>query len=809
MKFIQILIENKKVFFIASLLLAFVLATVFTSFSSGINKSTRNYLNGFLTSSPDSNIVIIEITENDINQLGWPLKRNYYALLINKLNSLGAKAIGLEVYLSPDFSAQSIYNDLLIDVIKKKKNVVLGSIARNLNESDGNREVEILLPAPKEKDTTLISGHLNYFAYDELTIPLIISSNKKMEPSFSWALFKLFNNEEIDRKEIQLNIKHNFDDFTKISLIKFLKGEKAGNLFLKDKVVLIGVTAPSLAKYVDVGIAEKISGISVHAFALENLINKDYLITDYKLVFTLITLLLFAFIILKEKTNKLWLAFILLFILYSAVYTFANISVDFAFLVLAFFLIESSSKIIELIESKTKIASFTQEKEILQRRLAEKESELNNLRQEFINKQKEVDEKLKERIENLQKEINDLRAYKLDEERTEIDSSESKNFEGIIYSSAKMQEVVNLISKVATSDATVLIYGESGSGKELVAKALHNLSNRKGKNFVAVNCAALTESLLESELFGYVKGAFTNALADKKGLFEAANDGTIFLDEIGEVSPAFQSKLLRVLQNGEYHKVGSTEASYTNARIISATNKDLEKLVKEKKFREDLYYRLNVISIHLPPLRERKEDIPVLANYFLKKESEKLNISKAVLTQLEKYDWRGNIRELESIIKRAAIFALSENRELVHLRDLPDELRSGIKDSIEELILDSLRKKKFSHSSINETASELGGISRTIISENLRGVFFRYYVKNNFDHIAAVTQLSATEDEEVNNRLISKTGTYLKNVKKDVEKYSGKSFAEIKTALNSKYKNLPQRYHRYLDEIIKHFISEK
>jgi transcriptional regulator with PAS, ATPase and Fis domain len=202
-----------------------------------------------------------------------------------------------------------------------------------------------------------------------------------------------------------------------------------------------------------------------------------------------------------------------------------------------------------------------------------------------------------------------------------------------------MKNVVDLIKKSAPTDATIMITGESGSGKELVAKAIHTMSKRKDNKFVAVNCAALTESLLESELFGHVKGAFTGAVIDKAGKFETANYGTIFLDEIGETTENFQVKLLRVLQSGEYDKVGSVNTAFTDVRVISATNKDLKQLIKEKKFREDLYYRLNVININISPLRERKEDIESIARYFCESEI-KYNLSLAVLKSLNDYDWQ-------------------------------------------------------------------------------------------------------------------------------------------------------------------------
>jgi two-component system response regulator PilR (NtrC family) len=241
------------------------------------------------------------------------------------------------------------------------------------------------------------------------------------------------------------------------------------------------------------------------------------------------------------------------------------------------------------------------------------------------------------------------------------------HFGNIIGQSLKMVALYDLLEKVSPTKTNILIAGESGTGKELVAKAIHYNSPRKEKPFVTLNCGAIPESLIESELFGHMKGAFTDAIATKKGLFEVADEGTIFLDEISELPLLMQVKLLRVLQDKEFKRVGGTEDIRVDVRIISATNKDLDEAVKEKHFREDLFYRLNVIQIKLPPLRERREDIPILTNHFLKKYSEELNknilkIVPEALQILLNYEYPGNVRELQNIIERAV--ALESSQEL-------------------------------------------------------------------------------------------------------------------------------------------------
>jgi len=249
--------------------------------------------------------------------------------------------------------------------------------------------------------------------------------------------------------------------------------------------------------------------------------------------------------------------------------------------------------------------------------------------------------------------------------------------ENIVGRSPKMLQVYKTVARVAESRSTVLIHGESGTGKELIARAIHFNSSRVSASFVAVDCGSLAETLLESELFGHVRGAFTGAVTNKKGLFEEADKGTCFLDEVGDISLSMQAKLLRVLQEHEIKRVGETETIKVDVRIVAATNRDLEELVEARKFREDLYYRLNVVSISVPPLREREEDVPLLVDHFLSKyasENQKPlpRISPEALDLLVRYRWPGNVRELENMIERMVTLSQSG---IIFSEDLPSRLR--------------------------------------------------------------------------------------------------------------------------------------
>ncbi len=313
---------------------------------------------------------------------------------------------------------------------------------------------------------------------------------------------------------------------------------------------------------------------------------------------------------------------------------------------------------------------------------------------------------------------------------------ERYTFGNIIYASPKMEEVMNLVARVSTSHTTVLIRGESGTGKELIANAIHFSSPRSEKPFIKVNCSAIPETLLESELFGHEKGAFTGAMHKRIGRFEEANGGTIFLDEIGDLAPATQIKLLRILQEKEFQRLGSNTSIKVDVRVIAATHRNLEELMRKGLFREDLYYRLNVISIHIPPLRERKEDIPLLIDYFMKKYSKEnqksvFDISKEARELLIRHSYPGNVRELENIIERAVVLCRGD---VITTQDLPFHLSEGkteektetfkmdrslpefLEEVEKELIIKALNQNK----GIQTWAAEQLGISERVLRYKIK-----------------------------------------------------------------------------------------
>jgi DNA-binding NtrC family response regulator len=315
--------------------------------------------------------------------------------------------------------------------------------------------------------------------------------------------------------------------------------------------------------------------------------------------------------------------------------------------------------------------------------------------------------------------------------REEIDKS--CGFGNIVGKSKVMEDVFKIVRQIADSKSTVLIMGESGTGKELISRAIHYNSNRRNYPFVTINCAAIPETLIESELFGHEKGAFTNAIEKKLGRFEVAHEGTLFLDEIGELSLATQAKILRFLEEKEFNRVGGSKTIKVDVRLITATNKELTQLLKKGSFREDLYYRINVVPIIIPPLRERKEDIPLLIDHFIRKFNEENNknvkgVSKEALELMMNYEWPGNVRELENLVER--VIALTPNED-IQPNELPLSLINiskinGLKEYIldgkvpflkaeEEfergIILDALKRSNY----VQSHAAEMLGISRRIL----------------------------------------------------------------------------------------------
>ena len=326
-------------------------------------------------------------------------------------------------------------------------------------------------------------------------------------------------------------------------------------------------------------------------------------------------------------------------------------------------------------------------------------------------------------IAELKDKLAQEKLYLEEEIRSEAD------FEGIVGQSSALRQVLQVVETVATSDSTVLLLGETGTGKELIARALHDRSQRKGRTLIKLNCAAIPTGLLESELFGHERGAFTGAITQKVGRLELADQGTLFLDEVGDIPLELQPKLLRALQEREFERLGSTRTQKVDARLVAATHRDLPKMVKENQFRSDLYYRLNVVPIRIPPLRERPEDIPLLVRYFTQKYARRMQkkietIPAASLRKLARWHWPGNVRELENLVERAVVLSPAD-RLAISIPELADEVMSALPTNLEKFdeqdkILRILIETKGRVGGPNGAAARLGLKRTTLISRMKR-----------------------------------------------------------------------------------------
>jgi transcriptional regulator with GAF, ATPase, and Fis domain/CHASE2 domain-containing sensor protein len=830
----------------------------------------------------DSNIVVIYLDNADIASLGgWPLKRSYYALLLNALNDLGAKAVGTDIFFEDPNRIYPEFDSLLTSVVSNCGNVVLPSYAERVGMGetaspvDTSRLVSFTYPLTNDSDLLVVGkyhlpfspvveaaagvGHANLPENATVhTLPLFFRLGDRAFPSLAFEMARVYRSVRREDVRIEnkaaalisrdgtvkipisghgalmLNYGGGISSFKKYRFIDFLRSYDAMKENVpsqtplpnvKGKAVLIGVIAAGYGRFVGTPFSENFPGVGIHATALDNLITGNFLtVPSSGLNHFLSAILGFTvFLIVVKLRGGLGVVVVLaILILYSVLnllmFSFSSISLPIAEPAAAMMLMTVAGLVFGHQTVRSALTRVEADRESVLRNLMEKEKKLMELESELrkarqMSRQKnegtlrEEIQKYREDIRALATQAGDLAVYAAPASDSE-DTCEV--FEGLVYSrSGKMHRIVDLVKKVAPSDANVFIFGESGTGKELIARAIHQRSNRREKAFVAVNCGALTESLLESELFGHERGAFTGAVKEKAGRFEMADGGTIFLDEITETAEAFQVKLLRVLQAGEFERVGGTSTMRVNVRVVAASNKNINALIEEKRFREDLYYRLSVFTIELPPLRERKADIPFLIDHFIQREGDDLKLSTAVADALVNYDWKGNVRELESVIKRSSILARAEGRNLIRIKDLPEEVAASLQKfgDLEERILLSLREKGFSRSAISETAEELGGLNRGTVAEYFRGLCFKVYCEQQFDFSQSVAQIAATNDPEVVERVTKKVREYLSNVVGSID--TSKTSSEAKSSMGAKYKNLPQRYHFFLDQIIESYCQHQ
>ncbi len=802
----------------------------------------------------DTNVVVVYVDNEAIQSLGWPVRRNFHALMVKALSDLQVGAIGIDIQFETPSPEYPEYDDLLANVLASSGNVVLTSYFGSLSDDVAQPGKKAVLsgtgqhlPLPAFLKAAAGTGHGNIT--DGGKLPLFVQSGDVTVPAFALEVLRVYKGLSRDsisysggeprlaspekiitlftdtEAQVSLDFPLQISSIRSYPFLEVLKSYDALRAdqkttipvaSFKGKLVLLGVIAEGRSTFLNTPVSARFPSLLYHAVFIDNALRGSFMtsMSDtlvYLLCFIVGCACALSVLLLPSSWGKVSAPGVM--VLSGILSWMLFVQSSYIFPLMPVFVVGVISTIGSIFYKhrfvSRQVDALLLEKDSILERLKDREAKVAVLERELMDfESKRSSDRTAELLEEIRKYKAEIRALgsQADDMEAYVSGAgieaDGSVFEQIVYEkNGAMKPVIDFVGKIAGSEAPVLILGESGTGKELIARAIHKRSRRSNKPFLAVHCGALAESLLESELFGHERGAFTGAIKEKPGRFELAHEGTIFLDEIGEVSESFQLKLLRVLQEGELERVGGTKTIKVNVRVLAATNKNLKDLVKTGKFREDLFYRLNVLLVEVPALSERPEDIPLLVKHFLHRESEsEMRVSKNVMEALQNYPWPGNIRELESAVKRAVLLARAESRSMITMKDLTGEVSSAIQGSVavEDRILDAVREKGFSRSSITETGAELGGLNRGTVAEHLRGQFLKAFVEHRFDIEQAVKYLSLSNDEEINERVGKRLREYLQNLQDAVDK--SKPWDSSKALLKPKVKNLPHRFHVYVEQ---------
>jgi len=818
------------------------------------------------------NITIVFIGDEDIKALNaqnvWPITRDYYGYMVYVLSQLEAKVIGIDVSFDVADRNYPEYDNALAEILSVSRSVCL-PIAfseltfsqKNTNEFSSTMQTGYGATFPISKFRNHVSGlGFSNFNLERIIrkVPIVVAYDDSFMLSFGCELARIFLNRtksiSIDLKTLamidssgkkylfpidqqgRLRLNH-FGDIHNLHAIGFVDllqtfEMKPDTLDFKDKIAIIAVTASSVTKLRATPLSSGLPSTLIHATVAENLIYQNFLreIPTFLHLFIIVFLVFSVWLIFRFKKNITIVAsgigFLLAYwIIAMIIFKIGNTILPLFYPTLAFFVTSTYTGIMRSLKHRQQEDTI---KTLLNEQIKTKGTQLKEAKAKLAEIQTQLQQEVtiseqsrklaEERqlaILKLEKELRDLQSYVVPQK------AEPKiQFPEIIHAeSSKMAQLLELVATISSDDIPVLIMGETGTGKEMIARAIHNSSKRKHAPFVAINCGALSETLLESELFGHEKGSFTGAHSRRRGRFELADGGTIFLDEITETSPAFQTRLLRVLQEASFERIGGEQTIKVDVRIIAATNKDVQVEMEHNRFRADLFYRLNGFPITIPPLRERQDDIPLLALHFLKKYNYTsiTTFSDRAMEILKGYSWQGNVRELENIIRRAAILAQSEKRNIIRESNLPEEILTSKPNQtiqmdykpLEDQILEMLRSFQFSRSAISQTAKALGNRDRGTITEYFRGICFENLVNSDFNVESAAQSIANSTDSEIIDRVKTKINEYLNKLQLSVHL----NLDELNPDdLPSAFKGLPKNYHSYLQKVIENldrFLPQK
>jgi transcriptional regulator with GAF, ATPase, and Fis domain/CHASE2 domain-containing sensor protein len=790
----------------------------------------------------NNDFFFIYIGQKDIDLLGgWPITRDYHGFLHHVLSKLHTKVTGHYILFDSPDSKYPEYDKMLAELLKNARNVVLPMALTQFNLDKAKSEYVaggLRVPGRELHDAAAAVGFSNLGPeIVKNKVPIVASHNGQTYYSFGVELaaqylqtsirmagdkivFTDLNRSVSVDKLGQLRINYSCDAslLPSMSLLDLLNLFEANpdSLDLTGKIAILDVTAEGIASLDATPLGGPMPRSLIHAQVADNLISDTWL-REFPPAAVLVIVLLVGVIAMawSQMTRPIlrittvaafWGCYlVVVFLLFSSM----NLILPVTYPLLAFLIVSAQ---LSMMKGSEQIQHHHEMRSELMEEIARKQKELSETRHilEAAAADQQVVAEQQRKIAELEDQLRDLEIYA--DNRVETTQRGSMNI--IHAENSPMKEVLNLIAKVADDDIPILLLGETGTGKELVAEAIHCSGKRKDKPSIAINCGALTETLLESELFGHEKGSFTGAHARRKGRFELANGGTIFLDEITETTAQFQSRLLRVLQEHTFERIGGEETIEVDVRIIAASNRDIESEVNAGRFRQDLYYRLKGFPIELPALRDRVQDIPILVRHFLEKydQSQIQGASNKGMVLMKTYGWPGNVRELENVVRRAAILAQSSGRRVLQEEDLPPEIRETSKaaipaNSLEQQILHSLRRLEFSRSAITMTARALGKKDRGTVTEYFRGICFQHLVATDFDIEKAAREISDSDDEGVVVRVREKIEGYLRNLYPlpDEAEMSGNKIQE----LPAQYHGLPKKYHAELSKIISRLRNDR
>ena len=785
--------------------------------------------------------VLISIGQEDIQALGgWPLSRDYYGYLIHGLTRMGARVVAMDLLLDSASPAHPERDRLLAEFMETAPPVVLPFVYGKLdregagdpiwplpvfgrfssqgfsNLDEGSRARALPLAVPNPDSLTLSLGAEMARRALGSTVTARLNGDRLLFTDGQQVVCRV---PLVSGNRLQVNPIGGLDRIHQMGLVEALRriADDPEDPAWKDCLVMVAVTAPGLPVLARGADGRLLPAGALHLLVAENILDHRWL-TVPPIWVSLLWLLALPAILLflwdRWPSKRRWLAWGLALVFSgSAGFVVLTVWNVLAPVTASWLVLLVMTLVLGTMESQRLRRRGLARTEAFKKRLAQEREALDAARSqlaELTDRHATVSEdqaqalsQAQERVLVLEKRLRDLESY--DQPAQAI----QRQYGGLVHGkNSPLQTVLDLVETVASGGLPVIIQGETGTGKELVARAVHRSSARRQAPFVAVNCGALSEGLLESELFGHEKGAFTGAHARRKGRFELAHGGTLFLDEITETHPAFQARLLRVLQEGTFERVGGEQTLKTDVQIIAATNRDLKEEVAQNRFRADLYYRLNGVTLSLPPLRERPGDLPVLVQHFLKIHGAAPveGVSAAAMERLQSHAWPGNVRELENAVRRAAVMAKGQGRSLIQESDLPDELLEAPVQpppgfmALEDQILESLRRFAFSRSAISQTAKALGDRDRGTITEYLRGLCFEALEASGFDKDRAAMLLAGEGDAEAIDRVAAKMDGYLENL--------GKALAESDAALPlaermaSSFRGLPKRYHGALEAVI-------